>query len=65
VLQETQRVTRGRVCILEWPYFEGEFGPPLADRINPDDLVALAKKAGFAKIETEPLSNLVFYSLTQ
>jgi SAM-dependent methyltransferase len=65
VLQETQRVTRGRVCILEWPYFEGEFGPPLADRINPDDLTAMVDKAGFSKMETRPLTYLVFYSLAR
>ncbi len=32
VLQETRRVSQGRVCILEWPYIEAEFGPPLAHR---------------------------------
>jgi ubiquinone/menaquinone biosynthesis C-methylase UbiE len=65
VLQETRRVTRQRVCILEWPYLEGEFGPPLAQRINPADLTTLAKKAGFSKMATQPLSNLIFYCLTR
>jgi ubiquinone/menaquinone biosynthesis C-methylase UbiE len=64
VLQQARRVTRKRVCILEWPYFEGEFGPPLAQRINPADLTAMVEKAGFSNMETRPLSNLAYYRLT-
>jgi ubiquinone/menaquinone biosynthesis C-methylase UbiE len=65
VLQETRRVSRRRVCILEWLYIEAEFGPPLAHRMNPTSLAELSEKTGFLKMETLPLSHLVFYRLTR
>lgn len=64
-LQETRRVSRQRVCILEWPYLDGEIGPPLAHRINPAEFAILARKVGFVKMATQELANLVFYSLTR
>ena len=62
-LQEARRVARQRVGILEWPYKEGVFGPPLADRLNPEDLTAMFQKAGFRKWKVTELSNTVFYGL--
>lgn len=64
-LRETRRVSRQRVCILEWPYLDGEIGPPLAHRINPAEFSILARKVGFVKMATQELANLVFYSLTR
>jgi ubiquinone/menaquinone biosynthesis C-methylase UbiE len=64
VLQEARRVSRQRVCILEWPYQEGEFGPPLAHRLNPTQIADLTQQAGFAHLETIPLTHLVMYRLT-
>jgi ubiquinone/menaquinone biosynthesis C-methylase UbiE len=64
VMQEARRVSRQRVCILEWPYLEGEFGPPLAHRLNPTQIADLTQKAGFAHLESIPLTNLVLYRLT-
>ena len=46
-LQETHRVARQRVGILEWPYLKGSFGPPLVQRLNPEDLTTMFQKAGF------------------
>ncbi len=63
VLQEARRVSRRRVCILEWPYLEGEFGPPLTDRLSPTTIDKLVRQAGFAGVETVPLSHLVLYRL--
>ena len=63
VLKEARRVSRQRICILEWPYQEGEFGPPLAHRLNPIEVVDLARQAGFAHLESIPLTNLVLYRL--
>ena len=63
VLQEARRVTRQQVCILEWPYLEGEFGPPLAHRLQPADIVEMARQAGFARLDTVPLTYLAFYRL--
>ena len=62
-LQEARRVSRKRVGILEWPYRDGFFGPPLADRLNPDNLADMFKKAGFRKWKLTELSNTVFYGL--
>jgi ubiquinone/menaquinone biosynthesis C-methylase UbiE len=62
-LQETRRVTRQQACILEWPYREQSFGPPLTDRLNPEDLVGLFQKVGFRKWKTTELSNTVLYCL--
>jgi ubiquinone/menaquinone biosynthesis C-methylase UbiE len=64
VLQEAQRVSRQRICILEWSYQEGEFGPPLAHRLNPTEIANLARQAGFANLESIPLTQLAFYRLT-
>ena len=62
-LQEAWRVTRNRVCILEWPYREEESGPPLAHRINPEELTYLFQKAGFLHWEFQAFSNTVGYRL--
>jgi ubiquinone/menaquinone biosynthesis C-methylase UbiE len=64
VMQEARRVSRQRICILEWPYLEGEFGPPLAHRLNPTQIANLTQKAGFAHLESIPLTHLVLYRLT-
>ena len=62
-LREARRVARQRVVILEWPYQEEEFGPPLAHRLRPEEVAALAYKAGFEKIETLHLDHMVLYRL--
>ncbi len=62
-LKEARRVARQRVGILEWPYQEGAFGPPLAHRLKPEYLADLFKKAGFRKWKVTNLSNTIFYRL--
>ena len=64
VMQEARRVSGQRICILEWPYLEGEFGPALAPRLNPTQIANLTQKAGFAHLESIPLTHLVLYRLT-
>ena len=64
VLQEARRVSRQRVCILEWPYQEGEFGPPLAHRLNPTKITEMAGLIDFAHLESISLTNVVLYRLT-
>ncbi|OGN95103.1 MAG: hypothetical protein A2Z71_02900 [Chloroflexi bacterium RBG_13_50_21] len=64
VLQEARRVSRQRICILEWPFLEGEFGPPLAHRLKPTEIADLARQADFGGLESIPLTNLVLYRLT-
>ena len=63
LLQETRRVIRQRTCILEWPYLEGEFGPPLAHRVMPQHLSKNARQAGYQNIITRDLTNLILYIL--
>jgi ubiquinone/menaquinone biosynthesis C-methylase UbiE len=63
VLQEAWRVSRKQVCILEWPYRNQEFGPPLAHRLNSTEIESLARQAGFSVFETTALTHLVFYRL--
>jgi len=64
VLQEAWRVSRQRVGILEWSYQDGEFGPPLAHRLNPTEIANLARQAGYTNLEIIPLTHLSFYRLT-
>jgi ubiquinone/menaquinone biosynthesis C-methylase UbiE len=63
VLQEARRVCRKRVCTLEWPYRDEEFGPPLAHRLAPTQIKELALQAGFDNMESYTLENLVLYCL--
>ena len=62
-LQEARRVARQRVGILEWPYREGLFGPPLAHRLDPEKLMDFFHQAGFRKWKLTELTNTVFYGL--
>ena len=64
VLHEARRVSRQRICILEWRYQEEEFGPPLEHRLSPAQIADLVQKAGFAHLESIPLTYLVLYRLT-
>lgn len=64
VLQEAHRVSRQQVCILEWPYEDNEFGPPLAHRLKPSEIEDLAKQAGYAQMDSVILTNVVLYRLT-
>jgi len=62
-LQEARRVARQGVAILEWPYREQTFGPPLSDRLDPEYLAGLFQNAGFRLWKLTELSNTVFYWL--
>jgi SAM-dependent methyltransferase len=71
VLHETRQPGRGvreahracalRTAVLEWPYREQAAGPPLEDRLKADDVIELAAGAGFAGVQTLPLTHLVLY----
>ena len=62
-LRETRRVARQRAALLEWPYLENPFGPPLAHRISPEQIRAWALQAGYKQVESLQLQNLVLYRL--
>ncbi len=63
-LQEARRVSRRRVAILEWPYRDEPYGPPLEHRLNPATISALATEAGFSQIDISPLEFMTLYRLT-
>ena len=62
-LKEARRVAKERVAILEWPYTEGEYGPPLEHRIKPEVFAFLINEAGYKSFEKVELKNLLFYKL--
>ena len=64
-LREARRVAQERVVVLEWPYYDEEKGPPLAHRLMPEQVTALAQEAGFDKIETVPLTHMVLFRLSR
>lgn len=62
-LMEARRVSRGLVAALEWVYRVEEIGPPLAHRLKAETVYKLAENAGFARVETFELKQLVLYLL--
>lgn len=58
-LEEAKRVAKLRIVILEWPYKEEEFGPPLEHRISVKKIYKLAYKAELKNIETFQLNHMV------
>jgi ubiquinone/menaquinone biosynthesis C-methylase UbiE len=61
---EARRVARLGAAVLEWPYRPEEYGPPLEHRLRSEQVTDLAHQAGFARVETLPLSRLVLYRLS-
>jgi ubiquinone/menaquinone biosynthesis C-methylase UbiE len=62
-LTEARRVARLRVCVLEWPYVDEDKGPPLAHRLRPAEIEALARRAGFSVVQQTVLSRMLLYRL--
>jgi len=62
-LKEAYRATQKRLAILEWPYEEQDFGPPIEHRLSPDKIVLFAKQAGFAAVHQNRLESLILYLL--
>ncbi|HKT36968.1 MAG TPA: hypothetical protein VJR48_01265, partial [Ktedonobacterales bacterium] len=46
----------GRLIVIEWDKVEGPIGPPLEDRITPEELAADAQAAGLRMIEERELT---------
>ncbi len=63
-LAEARRVARRRVCVLEWPYVDEEKGPPLAHRLRPSEIEALARRAGFSGVQRTELAHMHLYRMT-
>lgn len=64
-LSEARRVARVRVAVLEWPYAEGEFGPPLEHRLPDEAIQTFAREAGFERIEHHMLAHMSLYLLAR
>ncbi len=62
-LGESYRVVRQRVMVLEWPYEQGEFGPPLDHRLRPEAVMDAARVVGFKTIEQIALKHLSLFRL--
>jgi ubiquinone/menaquinone biosynthesis C-methylase UbiE len=60
-LRECQRCAKHSVCVLEWAYREEEFGPPIAHRLKPENVEALARKLGFQSMRTITLKKLLLF----
>jgi ubiquinone/menaquinone biosynthesis C-methylase UbiE len=60
-LSEALRCAKRRVVVLEWNYRQEDFGPPLEHRLKPEDVAAMAKKAGSKAITITPLRSLLLY----
>jgi len=56
-------VTRFRLAILEWPYLIQESGPPIAHRVDRDELNRLSDQTGFSRIEVFELAHFLLYRL--
>ncbi len=62
-LQEARRVSTVRVVILEWPYVDEEHGPPLAHRVAPETMLAMAARAGLGEVEHLRLTHMDLYRM--
>jgi SAM-dependent methyltransferase len=62
-LREARRVARLGVAALEWPYQAEAYGPPLAHRLKPEEVEAMAQEAGFARVDTVSLAHTLLYRL--
>ena len=62
-LNEAYRVVRQRVMILEWPYEQGEFGPPLEHRLRSETVLDTARQVGFKAVEQIGLKHLTLFRL--
>jgi len=60
-LGEACRTAKKRIAVLEWPYRREENGPPLAHRISPERILALAAVLGFSSLKRTDLSHMDLY----
>jgi ubiquinone/menaquinone biosynthesis C-methylase UbiE len=62
-LTEARRVSVKRVVILEWPYENGEHGPPLHHRLKPEKVKDLARRVGLATVDHRRLAHMDLYRM--
>ena len=62
-LSEAYRVGKKRLAILEWPFQEQTFGPPIEHRIASEKILSAVRMAGFNSTKSIQLENLILYLL--
>jgi ubiquinone/menaquinone biosynthesis C-methylase UbiE len=62
-LSEARRLARKRIAILEHPFKDQPFGPPMHHRLRPEQIRAFAEQAGLDAIKTVELSHVNLYLL--
>ena len=60
-LQEAGRVGKKRVAVLEFPKIEQPFGPPLAHRLEAQQVIDFGRQAGLGEVKVVELEHLVLY----
>jgi len=60
-LKEGKRIAKQRVAVLEWPYLEQDFGPPLHHRLKQEQIFDISIQAGFTDVEAINLRYLLLY----
>jgi SAM-dependent methyltransferase len=60
-LKEAGRVAKVIIAVLEWPYTEEEYGPPLSERLRPEAIIDFAKQAGYSGTERMALTHMDLY----
>lgn len=60
-LREAHRVCAKRTAVLEWPYAEQDFGPPLKDRLKSEEVLLMGNSSGFSQVTTIPLEHLTLF----
>ncbi len=62
-LKEARRVATRKVAVLEWPYRQDEYKPPLDERLKPETIAKLVRDAGFQSFEKVSFQYVDLYQL--
>jgi len=62
-LREARRVARRRIAILEYPYMDQPFGPPMHHRLKPEQVEVFARRAGLNGMRTVQMQSVNLYLL--
>lgn len=62
-LQEARRVGMMRIAILEWPYREQPYGPPLSHRVTSEQVLRWVQEAGLPAAEEHELEHMTLFRI--
>lgn len=60
-MREARRLARRRIAILEYPYMDQPFGPPMHHRLKPEQVEAFARQAGLDGMRTIEMTSVNLY----